>query len=245
MMGSYQQQRDRGKTMDSTTTPLSFVTSTLSRFAPFNALGEPALDILAQGVRVRRLVAGEMLVCRGDRPASMFLVARGEIKLMLCSSAGSERIVRLAGTGATFCEESVFNDSPLALSAQAGRDSMVLQIPERLLQLAMAADAGFACGLMQRMSERITQLVADMEQCEQRNGTQRVAHYLVKNANRASDAIEVKLSTTKQTIASQLNMTPESLSRVLNRFKREGYIIPRGHRSIRLTDFDGLQSLAA
>jgi CRP-like cAMP-binding protein len=186
-----------------------------------------------------------MLVCRGDRPASMFLVARGEIKLMLGNSAGSERIVRLAGTGSTFCEESIFNDDPMALSAQAVRDSMVLQIPERLLQLAMAADAGFARALMRRMSERITQLVAGMEQCEQRNGTQRVAHYLVKNASRASEAIEVKLSTSKQTIASQLNMTPESLSRVLNRFKREGYIIPRGHRSIRLTDYDGLQSLAA
>ena len=53
------------------------------------------------------------------------------------------------------------------------------------------------------------------------------------------------LSGTKQTIASQLNMTPESLSRVLNRFRRTGCIIPRGHRSIRLTEYDGLQSLAA
>lgn len=225
--------------------PLSFVINTLVQTDSFKTLEQPALDIIAQGTRVRHVSNGELLVCRGDKPAGMFVVARGEVKLTLNSSNGNERIVRLVRPGASFCEESVFGDNPQSLSAQARKDSIVLFIPQRVLQLAIASDFGFAHALMHRLSECICQLVSDMEQCEQRNGAQRVAHYLVKHACRASDAMEVKLSTTKQTIASQLNMSPESFSRVLNQFKREGYILPRGHRAIRLTDFDHLQRLAA
>lgn len=225
--------------------PHFFVLNTLSQIEPFAALQQPVLDIIAQGTRVRHVSQGEMLVCRGDKPSGMFVVVRGEVKLALGNSNGSERIVRLAGSGASFCEESVFGDSAQSLSAQVRKDGIVLFIPERVLQIAIASDIDFARAMMRRLSERISELVCDMEQCEQRNGAQRVAHYLIKHANRASDAIEVKLSTTKQTIASQLNMSPESLSRVLNQFKREGYILPKGHRAIRLTNLDCLQRLAA
>lgn len=225
--------------------PLSFITETLLAFEPFSTVGHPALDILAHGARIRRLEGGSSLINRGDRPEGMFIVAGGELKLFLTSSNGNERIVRIARRGDTFCEESVFSDKAQILSAQMTRDGIVIFLPQRVLHLALAADAGLARALMKRMSERICELVSDMELCEQRNGAQRVAHYLVKHANRASEAIEVRLSTSKQTIASQLNMTPESFSRVLNRFTREGFIAQRGHRAIRLTDYSGLQSLAA
>ncbi len=225
--------------------PISFITETLLKSEPFRKLGRPALDLLIEGARLRRVETGEILSCRGDRPEGMFLLAQGEVKLYLAAASGNERIVRIARSGDTFFEESVFADAPQSLTAQMTRDGKLLFLPRRVLLLAMAADPELARALMQRMSERIAELVTGMEQCEQRNGAQRVAHYLVKHASRASEAVEVRLSTSKQVIASQLNMTPESFSRVLNRFTREGFISQRGHRAIRLTDYSRLQSLAA
>lgn len=217
----------------------------LSKCSLFEGIASSTLANLMQGSRLRRLSAGNMVVHRGDRPAGMFLLAEGEVKLFLISNSGTERIVRLVGAGDTFCEESIVGELPQSLAAQATRESLVLHIPERPLQDAMTTDLKLARALIVRMSTRICELVADIELCEQRNNAQRVAHYLVKHASPACDAIEVKLSTNKQTIASQLNMTPESFSRVLNRFTREGFILRRGHRSIRLTDLSGLQNLAA
>ncbi len=222
-----------------------FIAETLSKSEPFRSLEPSMLSGLAQGTRVRHFDAGEIVVHRGDRPAGMYLVARGEVKLYLISNTGAERILRLARTGDTFCEESISGDMPQTLWVQATAESLVLHVTDRALQNAMASDTALARTMIRRMSSRICELIANMELCEQRNSAQRVAHYLVHHADQASDAIEVKLSSNKQTIASQLNMTPESFSRVLNRFTREGFILCRGRKAIRLTDLSGLQSLAA
>ena len=223
----------------------SIIETTLSGIEPFSHLEEPEFSTLVCGTRLRRLGTSEIVVHRGDRPAGMFVVVEGEVKLFLVSSTGTERIVRLASSGDSFCEEGAFGNKPQSLAAQATRDSVVLFIPQRPLQDAMSADVALARGLLARLSDRVFELVADIEQCEQRSGAQRVAHYLVQHASKASDAIEVKLSSKKQTIASQLNMTPESFSRVLNRLTQKGFIVPRGRRAITLTDLSGLQSLAA
>lgn len=223
----------------------AYASKALSRFPPFNALDADTRDELAAAVRVNHLNRGELMVHRGDRPNGMYLLVEGSVKLFLISSGGAERIVRLVGAGDSFCEDSAFSNAAQILAAQATSDSLVLFIPTRALQVAMARSSPFGEALLTRLSERMSDLVVGMEQCEQRNSMQRVAHYLVHNANGDDDTPEVRLCSSKQTIASQLNMTPESFSRVLSRFAREGLIRNQGHRAIRLTDYSGLMSLAA
>lgn len=223
----------------------NFAGQTLTRFAPFDLLDATTRTSLSAGARVIRLARNEMLVHRGDRPRGLYLLVEGELKLFLISSGGAERILRIVRSGDTFCEESAFSNNPQMLAAQTIRESLVLFIPTRAMREAMLDCGDFAEALLERLSERMCDLLSGMEQCEQRNSVQRVAHYLVKHARETDSALEVELACNKQTIASQLNMTPESFSRVLSRFAREGFIHSRGHRAIRLTDYSGLQSLAA
>lgn len=222
----------------------AYAARTLSRFAPFDAFEAATLEQLAQAARVQHVHRGELIVHRGDRPNGMYLLVEGAVKLFLISSGGAERIVRLVGTGDSFCEESAFSNAPQTLAAQATCDSLVLFIPTRALQAAMQQSSKLGEALLTRLSERMSALVVGMEQCEQRSSMQRVAHYLVQHANGDADTPEVQLRTSKQTIASQLNMTPESFSRALSRFTRDGFIRTQGHRAIRLTDYSGLMSLA-
>lgn len=223
----------------------NFAGQTLARFAPFDLLADTALAALAASARIQRLARNEMLVHRGDCPHGLYLLVEGELKLFLISSGGAERILRVVRGGDTFCEDSAFGSNPQMLAAQTTRESLVLFIPTRTLRDAMLDCGEFAEALLERLSERMCDLLSGMEQCEQRNSAQRVAHYLVKHAREKESALEVELASNKQTIASQLNMTPESFSRVLSRFAREGFIHSRGHRAIRLTDYSGLRSLAA
>ena len=221
----------------------------LTRFAPFGGLDAATLEPLAQSARTCRPTRGEILMHRGARPGGMYLVIEGEIKLFLISSAGAERIVRLAGAGDSFCEENILSDTPQTLAAQATRKSVVIYLPRGALLSAMDAQPALGRALMTNLSVRMGELVDGMEQCIQRSSTQRVAHYLVQHADcSAGDVgadVEVRLSCNKQTIASQLNLTPETFSRVLNRLRRDGFIVPRGRRSITLTDLPSLQLIAA
>jgi CRP-like cAMP-binding protein len=217
----------------------------LSRLEPFRSLEPAVLDRLAQSARTCRVGRDELLMQRGARPTGMYLVVEGEIKLFLISSSGAEKIVRLAGPGESFCEENILSDAAQILAAQATRASIVLHLPRTALRAAMAAEPALAEALLARLSERMGELVEGMEQCTQRSSTQRVAHYLVRHAARRADNVEVELSSNKQTIASQLNLTPETFSRVLNRLTRDGFILSSGRRSITLTDLQSLQSIAA
>ena len=66
----------------------------------------------------------------------------------------------------------------------------------------------------------------------------------------AGDAVAVddplvELETDKQNIAAQLNLTPETLSRVLSRFMRDGMIRPHGRRGLSLDSLSRLRSCAA
>ncbi|AYH42018.1 Crp/Fnr family transcriptional regulator [Azoarcus sp. DN11] len=216
---------------------------TLALLEPFDCLDPATLGRLAHGVRSVRASRGEMILHRGTEPGGMYLVLEGEVKLFLISSAGAEKVVRLAGPGDTFCEENIFSGTRQTLAAQATRSSIVLHLQRNALQAAMAAQPQFAMALMARLSERMQELVEGMEQCTQRSSTQRVAHYLVQHAD--GDDGEVHLPCDKQTIASQLNLTPETFSRVLNRLRRDGFIVPRGRRAITLTNRLQLERIAA
>ncbi len=211
----------------------------------FSSLPQNAQKTLAQSARVQNAIRHEMIVNRGDHPDGMYLVMSGEIKLLLVSAAGAERIVRLVRAGETFCEEAVLTDAEYVLAARASRNSQVVYIPRSAIQNVMVTHNKFAETLIRLLSRRMHELLVDMELCEQRSSAQRVAHYLVQHAKHDRGAIEVRLSSAKQVIASQLNMTPESFSRVLRRLKHDGFILPRGRYSIALTDISGLRSLAS
>lgn len=194
---------------------------------------------------MQNAIRHEMIVNRGDRPDGMYVVMAGEIKLLLVSASGAERIVRLVRAGETFCEEAVLTDAEYVLAARASRNSQVVYLPRAAIQSVMARHTKFAEVMIKLLSRRMHELLIDMELCEQRSSAQRVAHYLVQHANHDRGATEVRLSSAKQVIASQLNMTPESFSRVLRRLKHDGFILPRGRYAIALTNLSGLKSLAS
>jgi len=211
----------------------------------FSATDPAVIQTIASGARARSTPQDEIVVHRGDRPAGMFVVVQGEVKQFLISNSGAERIVRLAGAGDCFCEDSVFGNTPCPVFCQTTRASVLLFIPSQVLLTAASRDFTLARALLDRMANRIGALIADIELCEQRSGAQRVAHYLIKHASAANEQSELKLTSSKQTIASQLNMTPENFSRVLHRLTLQGLIMCSGHRAIRLTDLSGLRTLAA
>lgn len=200
---------------------------------------------MAADTRVRNASQDEIIVHRGDQPAGLFVVVQGEVKQFLISNSGAERIVRLTAAGEYFCEDGALGSAPSPVFCQTTRASVLLFIPCQVLLTAASRDFNLARVLLDRMANRIGGLISDIELCEQRSGAQRVAHYLVKHASAANDQTELKLTTSKQTIASQLNMTPENFSRVLHRLTRQGLIMCNGHRAIRLTDLSGLRMLAA
>jgi len=95
------------------------------------------------------------------------------------------------------------------------------------------------------LSARLHELLGDMESCTMRTSMQRVVCYLVQAAPAGDSAeFEIVLQASKQNIASQMNLAPETLSRVLSDLSEKNLIKVKG-RTIAVLDRQQLRNFIA
>lgn len=215
----------------------------LSRQRLFRSLDAIELGLLAKGAWEYRIRKHEALFQKGDIPKGMHLVISGQIKLFLPAANGAEMIVHMSGAGDTFGEEAVLPQKPCPVAAQANRDSWLMVIGKQVLMDAMSRNCDFSNAMLAHLCERMCLLVESMETCVQLNSAQRVVQYLTQHVPDEADSFDIELDTNKQTIASQLNLAPETFSRVLNRLTKDGFIHVKG-RNIRLCNLSSLRNYA-
>lgn len=215
----------------------------LSHQALFRGLAADELALLAQGAQEQRIGKQEFLYQKGEDPRGMHLVISGQIKLSLPSMEGVEKIVMLAGPGDSFGEEAIFPGRASSLTAQANKDTLLLLLDKQSLRSALHRNPLLAERLLARMSEQMRLLIDNLETCVQRSSVQRVAHFLSQRAPEEADSYHLELDVNKSTIASQLNLAPETFSRVLKRLSREGLIAMNG-RCITLRNLGTLRAFA-
>lgn len=215
----------------------------LSHQSLFRCLDADQLVLLAQGAQEQRLDKNEFLHQKGETPRGMHLVIAGQIKLMLPSTEGVEKVVMMVGPGDSFGEETIFHGRGSPVTAQANKDTLLIMLEKQALRNTMRSSAVLAEMLLARMGEHVHQLIENLETCVQRSSTQRVAHFLSQRAPEQAISYDLELDMNKSTIASQLNLAPETFSRVLNRLSRDGLIAIKG-RNITLRNLTTLRSFA-
>ena len=220
-----------------------FIPEMLAHQTAFRGLNDYEIGCLAEGAYEQSINRHEFLYQKGDVPQGIHLVITGQIKLALTSPAGVETIVHMASPGETFGEETAFTGRSSPVHAQANKDSLLLVLRQQALRETMRLNPAFADRLMARMGERMCQLIESLETCVQRNSAQRVAHFLSQRAPKQAISYDVELDVNKSIIASQLNLAPETFSRVLSRLSREGLIDLKG-RCITLRNLDSLRAFA-
>jgi len=217
----------------------------LSRQPLFRGLSDIELAQISAGCREFRVKKNEVLFHKGDMPEGMHVVVMGQMKLALPSSQGVEKIVHMCGPGATFGEAVVFLDKPYPVNAQAMTESLVLLVSKRVLLEAMDANNMLSRKMLASLSSRLHELLEDMESCTLRTSMQRVVCYLIQAAPADETAtFELVLKSSKQNIASQLNLAPETFSRVLGHLSDKGLIRVKG-RTITVVDRQQLQNFTA
>lgn len=192
----------------------------LARQPLFRNLGSGQLEHLAQRSRERRFRRNETLFHKGDVPHSIFTVVYGQVKLALPAANGNEKVIELVGPEHSFGEVALLSESPYPVFAQAVTDTLLIQVTrEGIFELFDAVPA-FARDMLSFVARRTYALIQDVECYTQQTCTQRVISFLRQHCENDgcadADSIQIVLPASKQVIASRLNLTPETLSRVFN-----------------------------
>lgn len=216
----------------------------LARQPLFRTLNEAELALIAAGTREYRVQRNEVLFQKGDLPSGMHIVIMGQVKLSIPSAQGSEKVVHMAGPGHTFGEAMAFLDKPYPVSATATQDSIVLLILKSALEDALNDSPALSRKMLASLSLRLHELIDDMETCTLRSSMQRVVCYLSQQVPAGHDGFTIQLANSKQTIASQLNLAPETFSRALSQLSEAGLIAVNG-RAITVANRDRLMQFQA
>lgn len=217
----------------------------LARLPLFCELSADEITMLLPGVREYRARANEILFNKGDRLDGIQAVVKGQIKLFLPTAQGVEKVIGTMNAGASFAEAVVFLDIPCPVSAQATRDSVMLVAGKKALLEVLDRDSRFARKMLASLSMKLHELMGDMETCTLMNSVQRVVCFLSHQTPEQSPArYEVKLDTSKQMLASRLNLAPETFSRALHHLVTAGLIEVQG-RTIRIMDAQRLKQFQA
>jgi CRP-like cAMP-binding protein len=222
------------------------VPAMLQRLPLFQELAPEQLAPIAAATREKRLGKGEMLFQKGDAPRGFYVVVFGQLKLAFPSSQGNEKVVEILGPRQSFGEAVMFMDRPYPVFAESLGDTLVLHVARNAVFDLLATDPSFARRLLAGLSMRLHSLVSDVESYSLRSSVQRVIGYLLQQCphdGEGSGSVDIALPTSKQVIASRLNLTPETLSRIFHDLSEAGLIDVHGkqitiHDLRRLKEFD-------
>lgn len=240
---------DAGKAMRRTADSPGLKTSDVALWTAL--LGAPALTAseLAAVVglaHTREVAAGQPVLSRSDKASSLVALLCGEVALGLRTVAGTFRTERILRGPAWLDLSSAWLEDTHMMDAQAMVAAVIIELPCRALQAQLAEHPALAERLIRGLSREVLGLAVNTHELMHKDAPARLAQWLHQRceplAGNAGQA-EVKLCDRKRDVASQLAITPETLSRLMRSFSRQGVIEVSGY-NVRVLDPQALQKLA-
>lgn len=214
---------------------------TLSGFFMFSELGAEQIEMIAEHCQLLDAPRGSSVFNRGDPARGLYLLLRGQLKLGVTSPQGTEKVISIVSPGESFGEAVLFMERQFPVYAQAMLDAQVLLVPKNVIFSLLDRDPLVARKMLAGLSVRIHQMVQDIEMLSLQSCAQRFIGYLLQISADIPDAGSVTLPASKATIASLLNLTPETLSRTMTKLQQSGLIEVNG-KDVVITDVAKLRA---
>jgi len=209
-------------------------------------LGDAEVEALGEIAQGRSVTAGQSVLSRSSTATTLVALRSGEVALGFRTADGTFRTERIVRGPAWLDLSSAWLAEPHAMDAQALGPASVIELPRDVLESRLARYPGLAQRLIQGLAREVQALAVNTHELMHKDAPARLAQWLHQRceplAGAAGQAI-VKLHERKRDVASQLAITPETLSRLMRSFSRQGVIEVSGY-NVRVIDPAALGRLA-
>lgn len=198
----------------------------------FGSLDDNQLDELAKISTIKKLKPGNILFYEGDAPKNLYFLIEGLIKLYKYNSNNQISILNYYHTPSIIGESATLQKTPHQTNAECDTNATILVVSFEKFEEKFLKDPQVALGIIMQLVSKIKKL---MNVNLQSTSTQKIAQLIYENS-------ELFTKLKKYKIAEILNMTPETLSRILKKMQRDG-IIKYTTTSIEILDKKALGEL--
>ncbi len=210
----------------------------------FAGLGPTERRSVADACQRIVLARGERLYSEGDPCESFFIVESGRIRVFREAPGGRSQVVHQMGPRQSFAEAAVFGGGRFPASAEAAEASVVIAVAKEPFLRELRRTPAVAERIIASLSMWIHRLLDRVEELTRGSAASRLAHFVVRlPAHGSKEGLRIRFPLPKREVAAQLNIAPETLSRVLHDWKESGIVELRG-REIEVRDLARLEQVA-
>lgn len=188
------------------------------------------------------LPAGTLVFRQGEPVPGIYCVGSGSIRIYRIGAGGKEHTLHMAGPGQTFAEVAVIGGFPCPAFAEVTEDARCALLPTGPIMTMLREEHAFCLELLVGMSHWVRYLTGLIEDITLRDASGRVARHLLQAKVDARGT--VGLAGLKKHIASHLNLTSETFSRVLRRLADAELVELVDEKRLRVRDRKALEEMS-
>jgi CRP/FNR family transcriptional regulator, dissimilatory nitrate respiration regulator len=180
----------------------------------FESLNNEQLQELENICSIKKLNPGNILFYEGEEPKYLYFLIEGLIKLYRYTPNNQINIINYFHTPTLIGESAMLEKTPYQTNAECEINTTILIISFEKFEKFFLKNPQIALAIIMQLVAKVKKL---MNTTMQHSSTQKVAQLICENP-------ELFEKLKKYKIAEILNMTPETLSRTLKQFQKEGFI---------------------
>lgn len=193
----------------------------LKKIGLFESLPDKSLERLAEVAGLQRFSSHAFLFREGEEPDFIYSFVEGGV-VLLGGAGEREAVIEFFGPGESVLLPAALLGLPYLVSARATSDGQALLIPATRLRQLVDEDVALAAQCARMLSRHWRVLIGQLKEIKTQSALERVARFLVSQSAQTSGAATVALPGMKKEVATRLGITPETLSRTLNKLRKCG-----------------------
>lgn len=202
---------------------------------PFFAnLPKPYQNILRDKLFQKHYKKNSIVFFEGDRSKYMYIVLEGSVKMYKTTPKGNQVHINILKAPSLIGEYVYFEDQPFPATCEFVTDGVIGLMPFSLVE-DLLTHKDFAKAIIRSLTGKVALLSALIHQETVLSSEAKVADIIIHK-----ESIFQRLKNSE--IASILNVTPETFSRILAKFKKEGIISMKSHK-LEILDRDKLTNI--
>jgi len=179
--------------------------------------------VFAELVRERSYPKGSVILFEADQGDALYLVAAGQVKVVLIGEDGREVILSVLGEGSFFGEMALIDDEPRSAHVIAMEDSNLLMLRREDFRARLRRSPEVAIALMRELSRRLRRADEKIGSLVLLDVNGRVADLLLHAADEEGGS-HITRKLTHQVIAQMIGSSRETVSRTMRDFVERGLI---------------------
>ncbi|MDF1880760.1 Crp/Fnr family transcriptional regulator [Sulfurimonas sp. MAG313] len=200
----------------------------------FQNMKECDLELLISFSIIKDFENDSIVFYQGEDSKYMHILLEGSIRVYKSKPSGGEVQLMRATAVNTVAELACFESIPYPATCVTTSKAKILKIPFTQFEKDFLSNPEISFGMIKSLSLKLRSLSSLIERELTLSSEQKVAKFIVENQNRFEKLKQVE-------IASELNITPETLSRMLRKLHKQNLLESTNPPII--TDEEGLKEI--